>query len=148
MNTLLIKAKGKKSFISKSQMQLQGFSNLFCLSCCSFCLLAVWEHAWNDNMKIEFFYPWIWQEAKAIMLLKHLISHAKFIRNFNDFQKHWKETRKLKFEHNTCSINICYLYSKNKTDFEKCSFAVFFEVRLYVETNIKETSSFFWLFWN
>lgn len=79
----------------------------------SFCflLLAVWKHEWNNNMKIKLFYLWIWQDAKAIVLLKHLISHAKLIKYY--FQKCSEESRKFELVNNMYSINICWFKSKN-----------------------------------
>lgn len=93
-----LKTKGRKA-LCKAKTQLQGVSNLcFCFVhhvASAFFLLAVRKHEWNNSMRIGFFYPWIWQDAKAIILLKHLIGYAKRVRNFNNFQKYGEETRKL-----------------------------------------------------
>ena len=96
-NTLLIGTKGREAAASLSCSCGVSAVRLFvwpitllCLfsSCCLKCV-------WTDSMKTEFFCPWTCQGAKARLLLTHLIRHAKLVRNFNNFGKYWKETRKL-----------------------------------------------------
>lgn len=146
-HTLLMKSKRGKA-LCKSKMQLQGFSNLF-----FFVLLVMLLFFSSCSLRACM----KWQYEKWIILSLNLtrhqshnitqtFSHAKLTGNFNNFQKYWKETRKLNLNLHIIHVQEIFvdLYSKNKTDFEECSFIVFFEVSFIY----KQQGKLFWPFWN